>query len=312
MNLAQWRNWKKFLAVGVLLLVVLAGCNTGSRPTVTDIPAPAERTPQPPVEPSPTATITATPEPAALIINGERVSLREFEASLIQLEAADRDLAIQRSDEERIRLVANDLIEQTLLAQAARENGFSVDDEQLNNRIQQLIEDGGGRQAFEGWLSQMGYAEEGVFRSALRRAMEAARQRDQVVASLPPQIEQVKARQIVVRLRSTADSLYRQLQAGADFATLAFQYDPLTGGDLGWFPRGFLTVPAVEEAAFGLQPGEYSGVIESDFGYHIVQVEQRDESHPLSGEARLTLQQKILQEWLESRRAAAQIEMLYP
>ncbi len=44
-----------------------------------------------------------------------------------------------------------------------------------------------------------------------------------------------------------------QLQAGADFATLAYRYDPLTGGDLGWFPRGVLTQPAVEEAAFSLQ-----------------------------------------------------------
>ncbi len=308
----HWKDWKKILALGILLAALLTGCNTDGQPAVINTRVPAEQTPQPPVEPSPTATITATPEPAALIVNGEGVPLREFEASLVQLQAADRDLSIERSDEERIRLVANDLIEQTLLAQAARRNGFSVDDKQLTDRIQQLIEEAGGRQAFEGWLSQMGYAEESVFRSALRRALEAAWQRAQLEDSLPPQVEQVKARQILVRLRSTADSLYRQLQAGADFATLAFQYDPLTGGDLGWFPRGFLTVPAVEEAAFGLQPGEYSGVIESNFGYHIVQVEQRDESRPLSGEARLTLQQKIIQEWIETQRAAAQIEMRYP
>ncbi|MEW6504484.1 MAG: peptidylprolyl isomerase [Chloroflexota bacterium] len=308
----QWRNWKKVFGLGVILLVVLAGCNTATRSAVTGSPVPAEQTPQPSVEPSPTATMTSTPEPAALVVNGERVPMREFEASLTQLEAADRDLAIQRTAEERIQLVANDLIEQTLLAQAARANGFNLTDDQLDNRIQQLVEDAGGRQAFEDWMSQMGYADESVFRSALRRAVEAAWQRDQLAASVPSQVEQVKARQILVRLRSTADSLYRQLQAGADFATLAFQYDPLTGGDLGWFPRGFLTVPEVEEAAFRLQPGEYSEVIESGFGYHIVQVEQRDESHPLSGEARLTLQQKVIEEWIETQRAAAQIEMLYP
>ncbi|HAD07643.1 MAG TPA: hypothetical protein DCE76_10860, partial [Anaerolineaceae bacterium] len=278
----------------------------------TSSPAPVQQTLQPPVEPSLTPTITATPEPAALIVNGERVPLREFEASLVQLQAADNELGIQRSEEERIRLVADDLIEQTLLAQAARANGLMVEDELLNNRLQQLIDEAGGRASFDNWLNQMGYADESVFRSALRRAMEAARQRDSLAASLPEQVEQVKARQILVRLRSTADSLYRQLQAGADFATLAFQYDPITGGDLGWFPRGFLTVPAVEEAAFNLQPGEYSGVIESSFGYHIIQVEEREESHPLSGEARLRLQEKIIQEWINQQRATAQIEMLYP
>lgn len=308
----NWAHRKFILILGILVLTLLAGCNNGGQAVSTSSPAPVQQTLQPPVEPSLTPTITATPEPAALIVNGERVPLREFEASLVQLQAADNELGIQRSEEERIRLVADDLIEQTLLAQAARANGLMVEDEQLNTRLQQLIDEAGGRASFDNWLNQMGYADESVFRSALRRAMEAARQRDSLAASLPEQVEQVKARQILVRLRSTADSLYRQLQAGADFATLAFQYDPITGGDLGWFPRGFLTVPAVEEAAFNLQPGEYSGVIESSFGYHIIQVEEREESHPLSGEARLRLQEKIIQEWINQQRATAQIEMLYP
>ncbi|WP_322793068.1 peptidylprolyl isomerase [Bellilinea sp.] len=298
--------------LGVLVLALLAGCNNGGEPVLTSSPVPSDQTPQPPARPTHIPTVTATPEPLALIVNGEGIPRREFEASLLQLQQADQELGIQRSEEERIRLVVNDLIEQTLLAQAARASGFAVDDAQLENRIQQLIAETGDQQVFQDWMNQNGYEDLMVFRFALRRAMEAARQRDQLAASLPAQVEQVKARQIVVRLRSTADSLYRQLQAGADFATLAFQYDPLTGGDLGWFPRGFLTIPAVEEAAFSLQPGEYSNVIESTLGYHIIQVEERDESYPLSSEARLTLQEKLIQEWLNQQRAAAQIEILYP
>jgi peptidyl-prolyl cis-trans isomerase C len=304
--------WKNYFVLGVLVLALLAGCDNAGEPLLTTTPLPADQTPQPPLQPSQTPTITITPEPVAIIVNGEGIPRREFEASLLQLREADQELGIQRSDEERIQLVVNDLIEQTLLAQAARASGFTVDDAQLESRIQQLSAEIGDQQAFEGWMNQMGYQDEVVFRFALRRAMEAAWQRDQLAASLPSQVEQVKARQILVRLRSTADALYRQLQAGADFATLAFQYDPLTGGDLGWFPRGFLTIPAVEEAAFSLQPGEYSGVIESTLGYHIVQVEERDESHPLSSEARLMLQEKLIQEWINQQRAAAQIEVLYP
>uniref|UniRef100_A0A7C4Q3N8 PpiC domain-containing protein n=1 Tax=Bellilinea caldifistulae TaxID=360411 RepID=A0A7C4Q3N8_9CHLR len=309
---SKWAYWKNCFVLGVLVLALLAGCNNGGEPVLTSSPVPADQTPQPPARPTHTPTVTATPEPVALIVNGEGIPRREFEASLLQLQQADQELGIQRSEEERIRLVVNDLIEQTLLAQAARASGFAVDDAQLENRIQQLIAETGDQQVFQDWMNQNGYEDLMVFRFALRRAMEAARQRDQLAASLPAQVEQVKARQIVVRLRSTADSLYRQLQAGADFATLAFQYDPLTGGDLGWFPRGFLTIPAVEEAAFSLQPGEYSNVIESTLGYHIIQVEERDESYPLSSEARLTLQEKLIQEWLNQQRAAAQIEILYP
>lgn len=304
--------WKNYFVLGVLVLALLAGCNSAGEPVLTTTPLPADQTSQPSLQPSQTPTITATPEPVALIVNGEGIPRREFEASLLQLGEADQELGIQRSDEERIQLVLNDLIEQTLLAQAARASGFTVDDAQLDSRIQQLSAEIGDQQAFDGWMNQMGYQDEMVFRFALRRAMEAAWQRDQLSASLPSQVEQVKARQILVRLRSTADALYRQLQAGADFATLAFQYDPLTGGDLGWFPRGFLTIPAVEEAAFSLQPGEYSGVIESTLGYHIIKVEERDETHPLSSEARLMLQEKLIQEWINQQRAAAQIEILYP
>lgn len=304
--------WKIYFVLAVLVLSLLAGCNNAGEPVLTSTPLPADQTSQPSHQPSQTPTITVTPELVALIVNGEGIPRREFEASLLQLREADQELGIQRSDEERIQLVVNDLIEQTLLAQAARASGFRVDDAQLESRIQQLSAEIGDQQAFEGWMNQMGYQDEVVFRFALRRAMEAAWQRDQLAASLPSQVEQVKARQILVRLRSTADALYRQLQAGADFATLAFQYDPLTGGDLGWFPRGFLTIPAVEEAAFSLQPGEYSGVIESTLGYHIVKVEERDETHPLSSEARLMLQEKLIQEWINQQRAAAQIEILYP
>lgn len=312
MSRSNWHYWKNCFVLGVLILAVLAGCNNGGEPLLTSSPVPAGQTPQPPVQPTHTPTVAATPEPVALIVNGEAIPRREFEASLLQLQQADQELGIQRSDEERIRLVANDLIEQTLLAQAARAGGFAVDDAQIENRIQQLGAETGDQQALQEWMNQMGYGDVMVFRFALRRAMEAARQRDQLAASLPSQVEQVKARQILVRLRSIADSLYRQLQAGADFATFAFQYDPLTGGDLGWFPRGFLTIPAVEEAAFSLQPGEYSGVIESTLGYHIVKVEERDETHPLSSEARLMLQEKLIQEWINQQRVAAQIEILYP
>ncbi|MEW6179282.1 MAG: peptidylprolyl isomerase [Chloroflexota bacterium] len=301
-----------FLIAGLWILFVLTGCTADGELTITPSPLSPDRTALPSALPTATATITPTPEPAALIVNNERISQREFEASLLQLQTADEELGNQRTDEERIRMVVEDLIEQTLLAQAARASGFTVSDEVLESRLQQIISEAGGQPAFEQWLSNMGYADETVFRSALRRGIEAANQRNRLAESVPQQIEQVKARQILVRQRSTADALYRQLQAGADFATLAFQYDPLTGGDLGWFPRGFLTVPAVEEAAFMLQAGEYSGVIESSFGYHIIYVEERDENHPLSGEARMKLQESVIEEWLTQQRAAAQIEILVP
>jgi peptidyl-prolyl cis-trans isomerase C len=103
-----------------------------------------------------------------------------------------------------------------------------------------------------------------------------------------------------------------QIQAGADFDALAFQYDPLTGGDLSWFPRGYLTQASVEEAGFALQPGEISSLIHTDFGYHILKVIERDAAHPLAADARQALQRLALLNWLEQQKAISTIDIYLP
>jgi len=75
-----------------------------------------------------------------------------------------------------------------------------------------------------------------------------------------------------------ADSVLQEIRRGADFATLArrFSDDPGSreeGGDLGWFRRGRM-VAQFEAAAFQLRPGQVSDVVETPFGYHIIQVER--------------------------------------
>lgn len=300
-----------YLLVLVLWSGLLAGC--------TNQPVPAPNGDETPVATGlpietlelPTATITATPEPLALRVNGVGVPLSEYEAQLKQIQDADATLGLERGLEEQRQLVLDELTNLTILATSAQENGYTLDDNRLQAQVDLLAAELGSQNALSAWMTQMGYTEQS-FRSALRRSLEAAWQRDQVIDSLPEALEQVKARQILVQFSTTAESLYRQLQAGADFATLAFQYDPLTGGDLGWFPRGYLTLASIEEAAFNLQPGEYSQIIETDFGFHIIQVFERGSERPLTPDARLTLQKKLLNDWLTDQRQKANIEILVP
>lgn len=246
----------------------------------------------------------------ALIINGEGVPLVEYQAQLVQLTAADEKNGITRTPEDQKQMVLDELIDQTILAQAAFENGFSMDEAALQARIDALAAQIGGSAALEEWMTVNGYTQQS-FRMALERAAASAWQRDVIINEVPETTDQVRAQQILVRDGSLAEDVHAQLEAGADFATIAAKYDPITGGILGWFPRGYLTQPAVEEAAFALQPGQFSPVIETEFGYHIVFILERAD-RPLSVDARTTLQHKALAAYLKSLLDVASIEVLVP
>jgi peptidyl-prolyl cis-trans isomerase SurA len=107
--------------------------------------------------------------------------------------------------------------------------------------------------------------------------------------SYPRRPEAVSFQQIIVvpeaaqdekaRARAVADSIVRELRAGADFATAArrFSMDPGSreqGGSLGWIRRGQGWDPRFEEAAFSLRVGQVSNPVETSFGFHLIQVER--------------------------------------
>jgi len=193
-----------------------------------------------------------------------------------------------------------------LLAQAAREDGFEITEANLDARIEALASEVGGTDVLETWQSEHGYTDES-FNSALKRAVESAWMRDKIITAVPGTADQVHARQILLYNEETARQVANQLNAGADFENLADLYDPNTGGELGWFPRAYLLEPKLEEAAFSLVPGQYSDVIETDVGFHILLVLERDPEHQLSPDAYLVMQEKALQDWLEQRRAESDI-----
>ncbi len=96
-------------------------------------------------------------------------------------------------------------------------------------------------------------------------------------------IDEVTASHILVEEKEKAEEILAQLKDGGDFAELAKEnsIDPgsaAQGGSLGTFGKGAM-VPEFEEAAFALKPGEMSGVVQSQFGYHIILVTDREQGN---------------------------------
>ena len=283
----------------VSTLIILAGCNgIGAQPTPT---ATATTIPTP----------TATELPMALKVNGEGIPVTEYQADLTRLQQAQSAQGITVSAEDQSNQVIENFTDQLLLAEAATQGGFTLDDATLQSRIDALVSKLGGAEKFSAWESSNGYTDES-FRAALSLEIRADWERDQIINSVPETADQVHALQILVQDMVNAQSLLTQLKNGADFATLASTLDPTTGGDLGWFPQGYLTQPDVETAAFALQPGQYSDVIKSDLGYHIIYVVERDANHPLSVDARRALQEAKLKQWLADQKTSATIVITLP
>jgi peptidyl-prolyl cis-trans isomerase C len=99
---------------------------------------------------------------------------------------------------------------------------------------------------------------------------------DDVAKQQKPE-EEVRARHILVETEPDAQAALKRVKAGEDFAKVANEMskDPGSkGGELGWFTRERM-VPEFADAAFKMQPGQISDPVKSQFGWHVIQVEER-------------------------------------
>ncbi|HEY0020099.1 MAG TPA: peptidylprolyl isomerase [Longimicrobium sp.] len=119
--------------------------------------------------------------------------------------------------------------------------------------------------------------------------------------------------------RQQAEEIQRRAAAGEDFAQLAAQFteEPQgkeRGGDLGWFGRGRM-VPQFEEAAFKLQAGQVSPVVETPFGYHVIKVEERrqqamgENREQFRAQLRGTAQQRAVGAFVDSLKKVATVQV---
>lgn len=289
------RHWAH---AGLALLISACTLAPAGTPTATQTPAPP----------------TATQVPLAARVNGEGIALADYHSEIGRFEQAHSalgtDLATLGDYQAQI---LHSLVDQVLLSQGARASGLIVLEEELQARMGELVSDAGGVEALGAWLAENDYSAES-FQAAVAEEMQAQAMVEHIASEVGESAEQVHARHLLVSSRDQAESLRQQILAGEEFALLAreFTLDLTTrpvGGDLGWFPRGVLLAPEVEEAAFALAPGEISPVVESSLGFHIVESIERGE-HVLSPSAAVRLRELAVEDWLSAQRESAVIEIL--
>ena len=124
--------------------------------------------------------------------------------------------------------------------------------------------------------------------------------------------EQVWARHILVKTQSEAVIVLDRLNKGEDWAAIAADMSLDTsnkddGGDLGWFSRGRM-VKEFEDAAFGLEEGKLSDPVETQFGWHIIQIIGH-KTFPLSETDYRTSQETAYTDWFNTIKETAEIDI---
>jgi foldase protein PrsA len=212
---------------------------------------------------------------AVVTVNGEPISKSAFEDKLEGSPGARNTL--------------QQLVQETLILQYAKNNNITVTDDEISKRESDLK----GNFPSGSWdemLKARGLTEDDV-KQALREQIILDKALQKSVTITPAAVksyfdknhaafdkpEQVKARHVLVHDLATANKVEAALKSGQNFADVAKQYstDPGSkdkGGELGLFRRGQM-VPAFDKVAFSMKPGEISPPVKSPFGYHIIQVE---------------------------------------
>jgi peptidyl-prolyl cis-trans isomerase C len=282
-------------------------------------------------------------------VNGDDISRTDFERAVSNLEDRAGGPVPAEQKPKVFRDVLDQMIAFKLLIQESKAQNVSITDTELDQSIAKIRQQFPNEQEFTSALGQRRMTLDDLKKETrdqmtvdkmVRGTLSDVTVTDAEISSFyqgnGPRFQQpegVRASHILIKAANTApdatkkeartkaEGLLKEAQSGGDFAALAKANSEdgsaADGGDLGFFQRGQM-VPEFENAAFALQPGQLSSIVESQFGYHIIKVTERRAARtvPLE-EAKdrireyLTAQhrqEKVL-EYVQSLRAKGKVEV---
>jgi peptidyl-prolyl cis-trans isomerase C len=284
-----------------------AGATTAKPPAAGSAATPAQGSPAAPPTAPPAKPVPAQLPEVLARVNGEDVKKADLDRLVKNMEmSANQPIPADRRDEV-LRKALDQLVTYTVLTQETRARKVTVTDAEIDGNLKQMQSQFPNTQEFNKALAARGMTLEKL-RSDARIDMSINKMLEAEVSTTPAptdaqarefydknpdkfkQDEAIRASHILIpadekadeatkkKARAEADEVLKELKAGGDFAELAKKHSKdssaAQGGDLNFFPKGQM-VPAFDQAAWALKPGEISDVVTTPFGYHIIKVTDR-------------------------------------
>jgi peptidyl-prolyl cis-trans isomerase C len=336
----------------LIALLVFGACSKSSPAAAASAQSDTAASATPAAQDAPVKPVPAQLPEVVARVNGETITRAEFEKAVEGLEAQNGGTVPADQRDRVFRGVLDQMIGYKLLVQEGNARKIAVAEADLNARIAQIRSQFPTEEAFNQVLAQQKLTvdqlkadarSEMVVTNLLKAEIESK------VAVKPEQVadfyqknpdkfqqgERVRASHILIAIpqgadaaakqaaKTKAEGVLKELKAGKDFATLAKanSADPgsaQNGGDLDFFEKGQMVGP-FDQAAFSLKPGETSDLVETQFGYHIIKVTDKQAARtvPLA-EVREQIQQFLdnqsrqtaTEAFVEALKAKGKVEIL--
>ena len=302
-------NYKRFLAIGLLLAMVFAisGCTKGEEGLVAKV-------------------------------DGEGITTEEFESDF----EVYKKIYEQRLGEGAMSEVGEDgktleenlknevvqkLIMEKLVAKEAGKMNISVTDEEIEEQMSNYVDIMGGQEKFDEFLENNKISKE-FFKENLRKELLFNKHRDTFMAETnitekeakkyfetnKDDLVVIKASHILVKTEEEGKKVLERLNSGEKFDVLAQELSidkasAVEGGSLGYFTKGSM-ISEFEKAAFDLKVGEISDLIKTEVGYHIIYLEDRkDTFEALKDDIMKLLKEQKYLEAIQSLRNNAKVKV---
>lgn len=276
------------------------------------------------------ATNTGDPSTAATV-NGNDIAVSDVED---QVELASANNPGEDPDPEQVEAlqaeVVQYLVRLELLEQGAADLGIEFTDDDLQEARDDLAQQFGGEEQLEEQLEEQGMDLADLDVQLRSQALEE-RINEALADDIEIDDEDVRSayeeqyggdnpvvRHILLETEEEAEEVIEELEGGADFNELAVERstDPsaqTNEGELGPLPPG-QTVPEFEEAVMGAEPGELVGPVESEFGFHVIEVVDPPELEEVEDEIREQVmaqqgQQEAFLEWIRGIAVDAEVDV---